>query len=131
VRISIELRGLQESPRRPHQSQGEGREMKTELDLKITVTPEQINESVIRAVQDSAIGKVIQDGINKAIAGYDNPVEKAVKVVVMDSVNQIVRDQYRDQIAEFVREKITDDLMREIIDAAWDQFTHAMRQVGR
>lgn len=97
------------------------------MDLNINIDPEQINKMVAEAVLDSAIGEQVRAQVKKSVAGlgagYNNPIEGVINQHIRSLINQVLVDDYADDLKTKVHEavsgKITDEFISEVIEAGF------------
>lgn len=74
--------------------------------MQIEIKPEDIDNIVKQAILQSAVGKTIEEAIKKALTGYDNPVDKAIKELVGTFARQLIDEKYRAAVTVLVAEHI-------------------------
>jgi len=95
------------------------------MELNVNIDPDQINKMVSDAVLDSALGEQVKKTIAeqvKAMSGsYNNPLEAVIKLHISDIVQQVLINDYADElktkIAESVAEKMKNEFISDIIEA--------------
>lgn len=102
------------------------------MDIKVNIDPEQVNKAVADAIIKSAIGDKIRDGVQRATAEltctWQNPIDEAIKA----QVNMIVRDvisapEFIEKIKAHIHEKLTEQMVTELLDAAWKNVHDRLR----
>lgn len=98
------------------------------MDVKIELTPEQINTTICEAIAKSAIGDqlqiVINEEVKKLSKSYDNPFKQIVQGHINAAIQEIVKEQYADQIKDLVREKVTYGFTEELFTKLWESFAN-------
>ena len=94
------------------------------MNLNVEVNPEEINKQITEAVAKSAIGvelsKTIEKKVKEMSASYNNPFDAIVKKEIEAIMTCIIRDEYKKQIQEQVRAKLSEKFVDEIISKMWD-----------
>ncbi len=97
------------------------------MDIKIDISPEAINKAVSDAVLQSAIGKELHAGIESAIKSldgrggtYQTAIRKAIEGEMLRIIRDTIRNEHAEMIAAKMREFITDEILNDVIKAAWD-----------
>lgn len=99
------------------------------LDIQLDIDPKKIEEMIAKAVLDSAIGKTVEEGINKAVADldrYDGPIRNAIRTQVQQIVYTVIRDEYGEKLREAVRLLMTDEVVNEVANKAFKAFLEKM-----
>jgi len=97
------------------------------MDLNINIDPEQINKMVAEAVVDSAIGEQVREQVKKSVtalgSSYNNPIEGVIKQHISALINQVLLDDYADELKAKVHEavsgRITDEFVSKVIEAGY------------
>lgn len=89
--------------------------------MQLNIDAKAVEEAVVSAVVNSAIGQKINDAVKKMLDSYDNPLEGAIKRVVMDIALKIVQQEHFDEIKVAMKAKLTDEMMGKFIDRFWDE----------
>lgn len=96
------------------------------MEVKVELTPEQINTTICEAIAKSAIGdqlqKVIDEEVKKLSQGYSNPFKSIIQNHINMAVQEIVQEQYSGQIKELVRKKVTDQFTEDLFTKLWESF---------
>jgi len=105
-------------------------------EIKINISPEDIQRAVVQAVVDSSIGetlnRVISDILNQKIEGtyangykrssiLEDAVRKEVELIIAKFIAAEVSER-KSQITEFIALKITDDVVNKWCEAGWQNF---------
>lgn len=92
----------------------------------IEVNPEQINQMVSEAILKSSIGEALRRAVDKQIlsltASYNNPLEEVIKEHVLLEMRRLITIEYHDKIEAMVKEKITEKVVGDVVNEAWDSF---------
>ena len=86
------------------------------MDIKIDLSPEQIQEHVTKALVESAIGKRIVSAIEETMKpGWNqkDPLKDAISAQASLIIMELVREEYSEKIKEVVRARITDELIEQ------------------
>jgi hypothetical protein len=98
----------------------------------IEISPEQINQMVVDAILKSSIGESLRKAIDSQVASltslYNNPIEAVVKECVMVEMRRLVTIEYHDKIEAMVREKITEFMVTDVVNKAWDAFSRSLNR---
>lgn len=99
------------------------------MDIKVNIDAEAINKKVTDSILESAIGERLKEAIESQISDicvdkYNSPsvVTRIVKDIVTDRVRTIITEEKKDEIEKLVTEKLTEDIMSEIVNNAWDAY---------
>ncbi len=100
--------------------------------MKLEITPENIDSLVKDAVLKSAFGQTIEKAVNSALTGYDNPVEKQMKIFVGQLCYEVIREKFSDKIrslvTEAVEKSLTDVAMQSVTEKIVEQM---MKNIDR
>lgn len=99
------------------------------MEVQINIDPKHVEQMVVNAIMQSAIGDEIAKQVDLAIGslrGYDNPIQKAIRAKVQQIVSQVVNDEYGDKIREAVRAHLTDEVVGEVTGKAFQAFLDKM-----
>jgi hypothetical protein len=99
------------------------------VQLNLNIDPEEINRYVTQQVLDSAIGESVRKAIEKSLEPlsrtYDNPLEPVIRDQVFKVVRELVDKEYKTQIEEYVRQRITPEFVGKMSERLWDNFFEA------
>lgn len=94
------------------------------MDLQVNIDPESINEAVKQAIIKSSIGKALAEEIEKQVArltqSWDNPLAPLIRQEINKVVIDAIRNEHLDKIRDTVKQKITDQLISDLTESAWD-----------
>ena len=94
------------------------------MEIKVDLSPEQINGQICEAIAKSAIGielkKVIEKEVEALGRSYNNPFNQIVTTHIHREIERIVREDYKEEIAAFVQEKVTADFTEEMLVQLWN-----------
>ena len=83
------------------------------------------NEFIIQAVVDSSIGDVVRGAVQKSVESYDakRSIEAAVTVAIREMITDTIdhEEGTRKRVQAMVAEKLTDDVLSEIVGKAFDK----------
>jgi len=104
------------------------------MDFKIDIKPEEVNDHVAKAVLESSLGdhikKAIDSDIKKITQGsYGNPsaIQRAVSQHVRDIVEKLVMSDYKEAIEAEVREVMTKETIRELVNNVYKAIDEKVR----
>lgn len=92
------------------------------MDIKVDIDPEKVNQMVVQAILQSAIGEEIQKEINNVLKAWDSPVKKAIAKVIDREMVSIISEEFGPTIKEKVKDLVTDDLLTDLVNKAWENF---------
>lgn len=99
------------------------------MSISINMEPADIERFVKDSIMQSGFGKAIQEGINKSLAGYNNPVDEALRRYVGQVASDLIREKYeadvRAAVARVIEEKVTNELIEKTVDAAVSKMQRA------
>lgn len=99
------------------------------MPLEINITAEDIDALVRESIMKSGFGAAVVAGITKAMSGYDNPVDRAIKEYVHEVARELVRDkcatQIKTAIAAHIEAKVTPEILDSIVNAATEKMMRA------
>lgn len=96
------------------------------IDLKLD--PEQLNQAIAEAVIKSSLGKMVKDAIEDLFKNLRNDYKfkDTIDVAIRTEVSNIIVEQVharRDEIAEIVKGKLTDQFLADNFAKIWDKAT--------
>lgn len=99
------------------------------MQVEVKIDQDAVQQQVVQAIMDSAIGENIQKFINDALTrgsggwgDHRNVVQRAIDDAVAMEIQRIARElmaERRDQIKAQMIEKLTDAVLGKMCDAAW------------
>lgn len=95
--------------------------------FKIDIDAESVNRAISEAVLQSAIGQQMQRAINEHVTKlkqdytFSRQIDQFVEKAISDEIKRQM-ETHRPTIAAFVTEKVTDDLLKKIIDTMWQKW---------
>jgi len=96
------------------------------MEIKVDLSPEQINQQIADAIAKSAIGveleKIIREEVSKLGNSFNNPIRKVIERMICDSIIEVLNRDHAQTVAQFVKEQITQEIMEDLLKAAWDAF---------
>lgn len=94
------------------------------MDIKVDLDADAVNRTVTDAIVNSVIGveirKAIEAQMKEFTSTYNNPLHAVVKDQVRSVVERILTVEYRTKIEQSVRELVTDEMISEIAQKAWE-----------
>jgi len=96
------------------------------MEVNVTIDKEAIEQQVVQAILDSAIGQEIEKAIDEALKKperYDHNtlIVNAVREVVRDIINHSIaaslgeNEKFKERVRKLVEETTTDEVLRTII----------------
>lgn len=99
------------------------------MQLEVKIDQEAIQQQLVQAIMNSAIGEKIQKALNEALSKAEGPwgdqktlVERAVRGALEDELRKQAADlvaQKREQIRAALAEKLTDEVLGDMTNALW------------
>lgn len=88
------------------------------MELKVDLDQDQVNAEIAKAVMESTIGEQIKHAINKHLTsilqGYNNPIENAIKEIVVEITTEEVR-KHEAKIREEISTHLTKTMIKDVI----------------
>ena len=98
--------------------------------MKIEINADDIEKLVREELVKAGLGKVIAEGVQKALTGYDSPVEKALKQYMGEVAGRLIREHFTAHIEEAIlaaiRAKVTTEAVNTLVDAAVGKMVRAV-----
>lgn len=95
------------------------------MQLEINLDPEQIEQYIVQAVIDSALGDVVKEEVQKALDSLrEVPMRRrgviavAIEAEIQKIVLQVLRNEYTDKLRAAVREQMTETYVNTVVSAA-------------
>jgi len=95
------------------------------MELNVTIDKEAVEQQVIRAITESAIGDEINAAINDAlkkperygVALIEGAVKQVVTEIIRGTIASTLRDnnEFKERVRKIVEDETTDDVLRVII----------------
>ena len=99
------------------------------MSIELNLDPQDIERLVKDSIMRSGFGKAIEDGIKKALSGYNNPVDDALKKFVGGVAAELIEEHYsatiREAVQATIEEKVTDEMVKNTVDAAVSKMARA------
>lgn len=101
------------------------------MDVKLNITPEQIDELVRNAILRSALGTKIDEAIKSHLTDWK--LSESVNREVSAALSAIIRDVVgadqllRARIHAAVTEKLTDECLSKLLENVWDRIINKDR----
>ena len=96
------------------------------MEVKVDLSPEQINQTIVEALAKSAIGieldRIIQEQVKRISSSYQNPIEPIVSRYIADAIQKSIQEKYGAQITDWVTEKVTEKFSEQLFTKMWDSF---------
>lgn len=100
--------------------------------MELEIKPEDIDRFVKEAVLKSALGKTISDALAKLFAGYNSPIDDAIKQHVRFIADEVIREKFtgtiRAAIVAHVEKKVTPEIIDEITSKSVDKMVSAVSE---
>lgn len=95
------------------------------MDFKVEIDQKAVEAALTKSILESSIGKHVEEIINKHLDSLRDsytpgPLRKAIEGEVDVIILKLVETEYKEQIHKAIRKKLTDEMVSEIVDAAWD-----------
>lgn len=95
----------------------------------MSLTPEQVNEFLSKAILESQIGAAVQASIDRVLGelknSYRNPFDEVVRQHVNDAIDKCIKEHYlphiRERVQAAVTATLTDDFMEKFVAAGLDK----------
>jgi len=100
------------------------------MEIKVDLSPEQINQTIADAIAKSAIGdqleRIIKETIAKLSSTYSNPIQAVVERYVNDEIAKLLHTTYADQIREAVKAQVTEEIVTALVAKVWDIYSRRL-----
>jgi len=100
------------------------------INVGIHIDAETINQQITAAVAASAIGTELKKQIEEAIKSLtryrDSPIRKVVEEQIQVMIRDIITNEYNERLRAAICEKLTDEVIDKVIDAAWYMVTRKL-----
>ncbi len=91
--------------------------------MEVNIDAEELNQAIVTAVLDSALGahvkNIIEDELDKFTSPHGSPLKKALEVEIQRLIMMTVRDDYGETIKAKMKEILTDQAVGDAVAAAW------------
>lgn len=102
------------------------------MNVKLDITPEQINDLIVKSVVESAIGESLKDIIELKVKAfkstYNNPMEPIIEKMINEMMLKLVEEDYKEAIEAYVKEHVTEDIVKELVSKMWDHYISRHRR---
>ncbi len=92
------------------------------MSLELNIKPEDIERLVKDSIMQSGFGNAVTAGINKALSGYNNPVDDQIRQYVGRVAAELISEKYaeevRSAVSRHIEAKITTELIDKVTEAA-------------
>lgn len=99
------------------------------MPLELNISPEDIEALVRDSIMRSGFGKAVNEGVQKALSGYNNPLDEAIKRYVLEVAGTLLRekcgDQVRAALLTAMEKHVTADILDKITEAAIQKMIRA------
>lgn len=96
------------------------------MEIKVDLTPEQINGQICEAIAKSAIGEELQKAVDEEVkkfsTSYRNPFENIIRSHINTAAQELIQEKHSEQIQEMVREKVTEEFTEDLFTKLWESF---------
>ncbi len=86
------------------------------MSFQVNLTPEDIDALVKDSILKAGFGNAVTTAVQKALSGYDNPIDKEVKIYVARVAADIIQDKFADQIKQLVATQIEQQVTQELME---------------
>lgn len=90
--------------------------------MEIKIDSEMVNKVVAESIIKSALGKGLEDAINKQmsemISGYSSPVKNLIQQHVTDAIKEVLNTSYKAKIIELIAAQLTGEHVDSIVSAS-------------
>lgn len=93
------------------------------MDVKVEINAEQVQQQIVKAIVDGAIGNHIEKAVNDVLSSKNSWTDNMVQSVVKYAVATIARQEImkilegrREQIKDKLAERLTDELMDKTLE---------------
>ena len=110
------------------------------MQIEVKIDQDAVQQQLVQAITDSAIGAAIQAAISKALTstGHNyNDRRTIVERAVDEALHQEIRracvdalEARRAEIKQQITDKLTDEALRSMTDAAWAVMDGRMKAAG-
>ena len=96
------------------------------MEFKVDINAENINKTITEAIAKSAIGVELDKVIKKQVAelskSYNNPLAAVVGQEIHKIMQQVITENYSNQIKIWVTERMTEEFTNDIFNKLWKSF---------
>lgn len=93
-------------------------------EIKVSITPEDIDATIREALAKTAFGKVlaekIQSEAQRWATGYDSPLKGVIEGYMREVARDVLAREFKPQIEEFVRKQMTEEVLTAIFTKMWE-----------
>lgn len=100
------------------------------MGLELNIKPEDIERLVKDSIMQAGFGKAVTEAINKALSGYNNPVDEEIKRYVGQVAADLIREKYADEVRAAVTRHIEAKVTSELIDKMTDETVQRMQRAA-
>lgn len=96
--------------------------------LELNIKPEDVEQLVKDSIMKAGFGKAVSDAVTKAISGYNNPVEDAIKRYVGQVADELIREKYSEEVRTAVQLHMEACITAELINKVTGEVVQRMQQ---
>lgn len=100
------------------------------MGLELNIKPEDIERLVNDSIMQAGFGKAVTEAIKKALVGYNNPVDEAIKRYVGQVASDLIREKYAEEVRAAVARHIEAKVTTELIDKMTDEAVSKMERAA-
>jgi len=90
--------------------------------MEIKIDSEMVNKVVAESIIKSALGKGLEDAINKQMSemihGYSSPVKNLIQEHVTQAIKEVLNTSYKSKIVEMIASQLTGEHIDTIVSAS-------------
>ncbi len=101
----------------------------SEIDIKVKIDAQNVNEYVAKAILESALGAEIEKALKEVVTETcggglygSNPLKAAIEKEVSNTIHKFIHTEYKEQIKKHIRDHITEEVLADITSKAWEAF---------
>ncbi len=95
------------------------------MEIKVDLTPEDINREIAAQIAKSAIGnelqRIIEEEVKRLSSRHDNPFKHVVARHIEQEINRLlVSEPYRERVRAYVEAQLTEEVLTSTLEAMWN-----------
>ena len=98
--------------------------------LELNIKPEDIERLVKDSIMQAGFGKAVSDAVTRAMSGFNNPVDEAIKRYVGQVAADLIREKYAEDVRAAVQRHIEARVTSELIDKMTDEAVQKMQRAA-
>ncbi len=98
--------------------------------LEFNISPDDIERLVKDSIMQAGFGRAVTDAIGKALTGYNNPIDEALKRYVGKVAADLIQEKYASEVREAVARHIEARVTKELIDKVTDEAVRKMENAA-